>query len=51
MRAADRCIVTDRQLTPKKVLEFAGVMRNVDPDSIMTYQIAATRGRSAATTC
>lgn len=42
LRAADRYIVTDRQLTPKKVLEFAGVMRNVDPDSIMTYQIAAT---------
>lgn len=42
LRAADRYIVTDRQLTPRKILEFAGVMRNVDPDSIMTYQIAAT---------
>lgn len=42
LRAADRYVVTDRQLTPRKILEFAGVMRNVDPDSIMTYQIAAT---------
>jgi len=34
-------IVTDRELTPRKMLEFAGVMSGVDPDAITTYQINA----------
>ncbi len=35
-------IVTDPELTPSKMLEFAGVMSGVDPAAITTYQIAAT---------
>lgn len=38
-------IVTDRGLTIAKMLEFAGVMSDVDPDSITTYQIEA-QGRT-----
>ena len=34
-------IVTDEQLTPRKMLEFAGVMSGVDPTGITTYQIEA----------
>jgi anionic cell wall polymer biosynthesis LytR-Cps2A-Psr (LCP) family protein len=34
-------IVTDGPLTPRKMLEFAGVMSNVDPTAITTYQIEA----------
>ncbi len=34
-------IVNDPELTPRKMLEFAGVMSNVDPDQITTYQITA----------
>src|SRR5918993_1608410 len=32
-------IVTDPSLTPRKMLEFAGVMSKVDPTAITTYQI------------
>jgi LCP family protein required for cell wall assembly len=32
-------IVTDPTLTPRKMLEFAGVMSQVDPTQIATYQI------------
>lgn len=35
-------IVTDPDLTPRKMLEFAGVMSRVDPVLITTYQINAT---------
>lgn len=35
-------IVTDPSLTPRKMLEFAGVMSQVDPAQITTYQIEAT---------
>lgn len=35
-------IVTDPDLTPRRMLEFAGVLSGVDPDSITTYQITAT---------
>ena len=35
-------IVTDEDLTPRKMLEFAGVLSGVDPTAITTYQIAAT---------
>jgi LCP family protein required for cell wall assembly len=34
-------IVTDPALTPRKMLEFAGVMSKVDPTQITTYQIEA----------
>jgi LCP family protein required for cell wall assembly len=35
-------IVTDSALTPRKMLEFAGVLSGVDPTAITTYQIEAT---------
>jgi LCP family protein required for cell wall assembly len=35
-------IVTDEELTPRKMLEFAGVLSGVDPTAITTYQIEAT---------
>jgi LCP family protein required for cell wall assembly len=35
-------IVTDDNLTPGKMLEFAGVLSGVDPTQITTYQITAT---------
>ncbi|MBG7605271.1 MAG: LCP family protein, partial [Actinobacteria bacterium] len=34
-------IVTDPSLTPRKMLEFAGVMSRVDPTQITTYQVEA----------
>jgi LCP family protein required for cell wall assembly len=34
-------VVTDPNLTPRRMLEFAGVMSNVDPTAITTYQINA----------
>ena len=42
IRATTEYITTDRELTPARMLEFAGVMNDVDPDSILTYQIEAT---------
>ena len=35
-------IVSDDELTPRKMLEFAGVMSKVDPIEIKTYQINAS---------
>ncbi len=35
-------IVTDENLTPRKMLEFAGVLSGVDPTAITTYQIEAS---------
>jgi LCP family protein required for cell wall assembly len=37
-----RYVVTDPELTPRKMIEFAGVMSRVDPTQITTYQIEAT---------
>ena len=34
-------VTTDQALTPARMLEFAGVLRNVDPTRITTYQIEA----------
>jgi LCP family protein required for cell wall assembly len=34
-------IVADPELTPRKMLEFAGVLSGVDPTEITTYQITA----------
>jgi LCP family protein required for cell wall assembly len=42
IRAATEYVVTDRDLTAARMLEFAGVMNDVDPASILTYQIEAT---------
>lgn len=35
-------VVVDSDLTTRRILEFAGVVRNVDPADITTYQIEAT---------
>ena len=35
-------VVVDSELTPGKMLEFAGVLRSVDPAEITTYQIEAS---------
>lgn len=45
IRAATDFVVTDADLTPARMMEFAGVMNDVDPASILTYQVEAT-GRS-----
>jgi LCP family protein required for cell wall assembly len=42
IRAATEYVVTDRDLTAARMLEFAGVMNDVDPASILTYQIEAS---------
>jgi LCP family protein required for cell wall assembly len=42
IRAATEYVVTDRDLTAARMLEFAGVMNDVDPESILTYQIEAS---------
>lgn len=42
IRATTEYITTDRNLTPAQMMEFAGVMNDVDPDSVLTYQIEAT---------
>jgi LCP family protein required for cell wall assembly len=42
IRATTTYITTDRDLTPARMMEFAGVMNDVDPTSILTYQIEAT---------
>ena len=42
IRAATEYVVTDRNLTAARMLEFAGVMNDVDPASILTYQIEST---------
>jgi hypothetical protein len=34
-------VVTDNNLTLAKLMEFAGVLRDVEPDSIPSYQIEA----------
>ncbi len=36
---AEKYVVTDANLTLGKQLEFAGVLKNLDPDDIHTYQI------------
>ena len=39
--ATDGNVVTDTNLTLAKLMEFAGVLRDVEPDSIPSYQIEA----------
>ena len=36
---AQKYVVTDTNLTPEKMLEFAGVVQNVNPSSLHSYQI------------
>ncbi len=36
---AQKYVVTDTNLTPEKMLEFAGVVQNVNPDNLHSYQI------------
>ncbi|MBA3286871.1 MAG: LCP family protein [Acidimicrobiia bacterium] len=42
IEATTKYVVTDDGLSPARLLEFAGVMRNVAPGGIVTYQIEAT---------
>ena len=35
-------VVTDPGLTPDRILQYAGVLRSIDPATITTYQIEAT---------
>jgi LCP family protein required for cell wall assembly len=41
IKTGTRYVVTDSGLSPRKLLEFAGVMNRVDPASLVTYQIEA----------
>ena len=40
-------VVTDNELSLRKMLEFAGVLRAIDPDGIPSYQIASSRATIA----
>jgi LCP family protein required for cell wall assembly len=42
IEAAQNYVVTDNELSPAKLLEFAGVLNDVEPGLIPTYQIEAT---------
>jgi LCP family protein required for cell wall assembly len=42
IETSDDYVVNDSELTVNKMLEFAGVLRNVDSNQITTYQIEAT---------
>jgi LCP family protein required for cell wall assembly len=35
-------VVTDNELSPRKLLEFAGVLRAIDPNGIPSYQVASS---------
>jgi LCP family protein required for cell wall assembly len=39
IETAEKNVVTDGELSVSRMLEFAGVLRNLDPDSISSYQI------------
>lgn len=39
IETAEKNVVTDGELSVSRMLEFAGVLRNLDPDSINSYQI------------
>ena len=41
IESAQKNVVTDSELSLDKMLEFAGVLRNLDPGSITSYQIEA----------
>ncbi len=42
IEAAQNYVVTDNELSPAKLLEFAGVLNRVEPGAIPTYPIEAT---------
>ena len=42
IRATTDYVVTDDELSPQRLLAFAGVLRQVEPDSIPNYQITAS---------
>jgi LCP family protein required for cell wall assembly len=44
---ASNYVVTDTNLTPKRMLEFAGAIQDVDPDALQTYQIEVNRDTRA----
>lgn len=41
-------LVTDAELTPRRMLEFASTLRNLDPVSITTYRIESTSESTAS---
>jgi LCP family protein required for cell wall assembly len=41
-------LVTDAELTPRRMLEFASTLRNLDPASITTYRIESTSESTAS---
>jgi len=41
IRATTDYVVTDDELSPQRLLEFAGVLRNVRPEGIPNYQVTA----------
>lgn len=43
IRTAQKYVVTDTNLTPQKMLEFAGVIQNVNPTNLHSYQIEVKR--------
>ena len=51
MKTLTQYVVTDPDLTTRKMLQPAGVMSKVDPAAITTYQIEAAPPRSRATPC
>lgn len=42
LESAQEYVVTDPDLSPQRLMEFAGVLRDVAPGAIPTYQIEAT---------
>ena len=40
---AQQYVVTDSNLTPQRMLEFAGIIQNVDPTALHSYQIEVKR--------
>ena len=42
IKAATQYVVTDSGLSPAKLLEFAGVLNDVEPAGILTYQIESS---------
>jgi LCP family protein required for cell wall assembly len=42
IEAATRYVVTDSGLSPRTLLQFAGVLNRVDPEGIVTYQVEAS---------
>ena len=41
IKTAEENVVVDNELTPSMMLEFVGVLRNLDPSTVASYQIEA----------